>query len=453
MRKKRAQQKKSNLRHRSVFILNAVMLVMILFDVRGFVKASEVTSQAAASVMLDSLSLVYNHVDASQFPRIVSLVTVTNERGLIVGKLDENNFEVREDSVRELPIIVEELPEAQIGINVVLTIDRSESMTGQPITDARNAARSFVDLMQSQDKSAIVSFNHTPWTDHSFTGNIDSLKSAISKISAFGYTAVFDAIIHSVDLITDDLKNRAIILLTDGADNRSRYSFQQALNELISHEVRAFTIGLGLKRNSPEENVLKDLASKTGGLYFYSPTSNELEEIYRAISQLLHHRYQISYSTHNPAKDSTLRHVRIDVMVNRNSSSDTARYRAPYEKPPDPPPPPVDPPVVPPVVPPVDPPIEPPNQEPVFEVAPNPFTPNGDGFNDRIEFRQGTELPQAWTISIMDRAGRTIKNLKQGERFWNGKDEAGQVMLPGCYLYVVSNGSRAIHRGFIQLIR
>ena len=433
----------------SNLVAKAIIALIINLSLIPLAAGSELKTIGSPGMTLDSLALIYNDVNASNFPRIVSLVTVTNEAGLIVGKLDENNFEVREDSVRELPIVVEELPAAEIGINVVLTIDRSESMAGQPITDARNAARIFADLMQSLDKSAIVSFNHTPWTEHPFTGNIDSLKSAISKITASGYTAVFDAIIHSVYLITNDLKNRAIILLTDGADNRSRYTYQESLNALISHEVRAFTIGLGLKRNSPEENVLKDLAGKTGGLYFYSPTSKELEEIYRAISKLLHHRYQISYSTHNTAKDSTLRHVRIEVVVNRNSSSDTANYRAPYEKIPDPPPPPVDPPVVPPV----DPPVEPPPPEPVFEVVPNPFTPNEDGFNDRIEFRQGVALPQAWNISIMDRAGRMIKHLSHGERFWDGKDEGGQFMLPGCYLYIVSNGSRAIHRGFIQLIR
>lgn len=402
-------------------------------------------------VMLDSLRLTYNDIDATKFPWIVSLVTVTNELGFIVGKLDENNFQVHEDNVRELPILVEELSSGEIGINVVLTIDRSQSMIGLPIEDAKKAASTFVELMQSLDKSAIVSFNQEPRTDHPFTGNINSLKAAISNLNASGYTAVFDAVMHSVNLMTIDLKNRAIILLTDGADNRSRHTYQEVLNALLSHEIRAFTIGLGLTQNSPEENILKDMASKTGGLYFYSPTSKELEQIYRAISQLLHHRYRVSYTTHNPAKDGTLRHVRIDVTVNRQSSSDTASYLAPYEaKPPidpvDPPDDPDDPPEPPPD------PVVPP-KEPIFEVIPNPFTPNGDGYNDRAEFRQGDNIPPEWLISIMDRAGRLVKRLSHGERFWNGTNESGQLLLPGCYLYLVTNGDQILHRGLIQLIR
>jgi VWFA-related protein len=389
---------------------------------------------------LDSLTLIYNDIDAAAFPKIISLVTVTNDAGLIVGKLDENNFIVYEDSVRELPILVEELTSGVAGINVVLTIDRSGSMRGQPITDAKNAASSFVGLMQKDDQSAIVSFSYQPRTDHLFTSDVDSLKTAIARIQANGGTAIFDAVIHSVYLMNHGLKNRAIILLTDGADRDSQASYADALTTAQSYEVRVFTIGLGLVQGSPEENILKDLASKTGGLYFYSPTSQDLEEIYLAISKILHHRYRITYSTHNPAKDGTLRHVQIDVVVNTATSKDTANYRAPFEEPP------VDPPVDPP-----DDPIIPPDS--TFEVIPNPFTPNEDGFNDWTEFRKGSSIPQDWVITILDRAGRQVRQLRNGDRIWNGKDESGILMLPGCYLYMVSSGKKIIHRGLIQLVR
>jgi VWFA-related protein len=413
-------------------------LIRIWFVPMAFGQSSDISLERTA--MLDSLNLLYNDINASQFPRIVSLVTVTNEIGFVVGKLDENNFKVHEDKVRELPILVEELPVADFGISVVLAIDRSGSMRGQPVADAKNAASLFVSLMQIQDQSAVVSFNHEPHTDCPFTHQVDSLKAAIATIEANGGTAVYDALMHSTYLFTSYLKNRAIILLTDGADKDSRYTYQEALTALISHEIRVFSIGLGLNQNSPEENILKDVANKTGGLYFYSPTSRELEEIYKAISKLLHHRYRITYTTHNPAKDGTLRHVEIQVLVNNNASSDTASYRAPYEAPP------------------VDttkpkPPVVPPPPEPGFEVVPNPFTPNDDGFNDWTEFRQGDSLPSTWVITILDRAGRPVRSLKNGDRFWNGKDESGQAMMPGCYLYLVSNGGQIIHRGLIQLIR
>ncbi len=417
----------------TLIVVTAIMKSCFMSSAAG----SVLDSKSTEATMLDSVRLTYNNITAVSFPRIVSLVTVMNNAGFVIGKLDENNFEVYEDNMRELPIEVIELPYDSIGINVVLVIDRSRSMIGQPIEDARNAAITFVNLMQSQDQSAVVSFSQDVRTDHSFSNNKNSLITAISKIFETDRTAVYDAVIHAVNLFTDDLKNRAIILMTDGADNSSKNTFQDALAACLSHEIRVFTIGLGLRTNSPEEINLKELANTTGGIYYYSPSSSDLEEIYKAISKLLHHRYQVSYTTHNPAKDGTLRHVRIEVFVNTNTSLDTASYLAPFE--PD-------------TVDTLDP-IDPEPVEPPFEVTPNPFTPNDDGFNDRTEFKKGDEAPIDWYIMIMDRSGRLIRTFSNGERVWDGKDKSGQLMFPGVYLYIVSSGNRIIHRGTIQLIR
>ena len=387
----------------------------------------------------DGLTLFYDSINAADFPKIVSLVTVTNDSGYIIGKLDTSHFKVWEDSIREYPIQVEELTVDTAGVNVVLTIDRSGSMRDGPIADARSAAITFVELMQDNDNSAVVSFNHLTRTDYPFSNNTDSLTNAIAKIQAGGGTSIFDALIHSADLFRNVTKKRAIILLTDGADKDSRYTLEEALRTLIPREIPVFTIGLGLNHNSPEEQVLRQIANETGGRYYYSPSSSDLEEIYRAISMLLHHRYKVTYSTHNPAKDGTRRHVEIGVQVLGQASSDTSSYIAPYE------PPPIDPP-------PVDPPADPP-VEVVFEVLPNPFTPNDDGYNDRVEFRQSDGNPPHWVITIMDRAGSVVRRLANGERFWDGRDESGQRMLPGSYLYVVSQGDEALHRGLVQLVR
>lgn len=418
--------------------VGAVLLLLTNFGVITLAHGTDLKNVISTVPTIDSLKLIYNDIEASDFPKIVSLVTVTNEAGFIIEKLDENNFEVREDSERELPIIVEELFDPKIDVNVVLTIDQSNSMTGQPIQDEKTAASTFVGLMQGDDQSAVVSFARESIIIHDFSSDKTSLNNAISGIEIKGGTAIYDALIHSADLTKSLLKNRVMILMTDGGDNSSEHTYYEALNTLISLEVRVFTIGLGLEQNSSSENILKDLAAETGGLYFYSPTSSDLEAIYRAISMLLHHRYRITYVTHNPAKDGTLRHVRIDVIDRNNTSADTASYRAPYE---------VDP---------VDPiePIDPKQSDaPHFEVLPNPFTPNDDGLNDKTEFRQSKGVPMDWGISIMDRYGRMIKRVKKEEKYWDGKDESGQLMNPGCYLYIISNDKHIFVRGLIRLIR
>jgi len=324
MRAKQLNEIFKNIRQKLGFFSLLIFVILLILvpnlHLLSFDKNTKLNNEASFLSNSDSLTLEYDEINASNFPHIVSLITVTNEAGFVIDELNENNFEVFEDKVRELPIEVVELMSPKMGINVVLAIDRSSSMEGQPINDAKLAASKFVELMQGNDKSAIVSFANEARTDYPFSSDKDLLKDAISKIEANGYTVIFDALVHSVFLMSEDLENRAIILLTDGADNSSEHTYQEALNALISCEVRVFTIGLGLNLNSPEENILKELANKTGGLYYYSPTSSDLEEIYKAIFKLLHHRYQISYQIH-------LLPMKMASMIELNFEKDGMGYR------------------------------------------------------------------------------------------------------------------------------
>ena len=278
-----------------------------------------------------ALTLRYSGIDASGFPVIVSYVSVTDNSGFNIGALTEDHFKVYEDGVRELPITVEELTDS-IGVSVVLVIDRSTSMKNVPIADAKAAAITFVKLMNDQDEAAVVSFASKVTTDHDFSRNKASLINAINGIVAKGGTALYDALIHAANMMRSKSGRRAIIFLTDGRDKDSRSTKQQALDTVVPLGVPVFTIGLNLNRNSEEEKALQEIASATGGMYYRSPSSKDLEDIYKAISALLHHVYRITYTTHNPARDGTIRHVNIEVNARNASSADTASYRAPVDR-------------------------------------------------------------------------------------------------------------------------
>ena len=423
-------------KYRIIVFTIPLILTAICFSI-ATVKSEELTKFRSEAPTINNLSLIYNSIDASGFPRIVSLVNVLDEADLIVTKLDTNNFEVHEDNVRGRPIEVIELLTPEEPPNVVLTIDAISSMIDKPLQDAKNAAIAFVNLMQGDDKSAVVHFNRQTSTDHDFSNNKNLLISVIQNIKSVEGTAIYDALLHSADLLRGIIKNRVIILLTDRADQNSCHTYRDALKAVIPLEIRIFTIGLNINAGNSEGNVLKNLASETGGLYFRSPSSNDLELIYQAISGILHHSYQISYSTHNPAKDGTLQHVRIDVAVNTSTSWDNASYRAPYEETNDDT-------------------VTPPNPIPsdsAFEGVPNPFTPNNDRLNDWVEFKKRDTFPQEWNITIMDRSGTLIRHLIDGGNIWDGNDKSGNIMLPESYLHFFANGKHVIHRDLIQLVR
>jgi gliding motility-associated-like protein len=86
-------------------------------------------------------------------------------------------------------------------------------------------------------------------------------------------------------------------------------------------------------------------------------------------------------------------------------------------------------------------------------VVPNPFTPNDDDANDRVEFRRDGGIPPDWVIRLMDRAGRTVRLLTGGANTWDGLDDQGRPMAPGAYLYTISNRAQVMKRGVIALVR
>jgi len=313
--------------------LNIHYLRNILFGVfittvgtiSSFAQTTHAAKHKETTVLSQGLRLHYKQIDASGFPRIVSYVNVSDDAGFMVNGLTKDNFLVHEDNVYEFPIEVDVQ-----GVSVALALDRSFSMQeSNSFDDVKAAASNLIQLLHSQDQAAVISFNKDVTLEHPFSSDKTSLIAAISRLVSIGGTHIYDAVVEAANLIEKQQGRRAIILLTDGEDRGSNNSFQMALNRVLKIGVPVLTIGLGLGSGSPEEQVLIALADSTGGLYFASPTSDDLLKIYSAIAVLLRSPYKISYTTHNPTTDGTVRHVRIDVQDQGLTSQDTASYRAP----------------------------------------------------------------------------------------------------------------------------
>lgn len=88
-----------------------------------------------------------------------------------------------------------------------------------------------------------------------------------------------------------------------------------------------------------------------------------------------------------------------------------------------------------------------------MDAAPNPFTPNDDGSNDYVEFKREGGFPPEWMIVIMDRNGRVVRRLLNGETKWNGRDEQQRAALPGVYLYMIQSRESVMKRGVLALVR
>lgn len=275
------------------------------------------------------LNLTYNQIDGSNFPIIHSYVTVTDNQGNPINGLTAANFTVQEDGINESPITVTQMGGGAVPISAALVIDRSGSMDGQPIQDAKTAAKTFVNQMGTNDKAAIISFSTSVSVNQSFTSNKNLLINAINSIYSDGYTAIYDACIEAVNQIHSQSGRKAIILMTDGGDNSSSSSIQEAINSAMQGNVPVFTIGLGLSQGSSEEQQLQQIANNTGGHYYYAPNSSDLQQIYQLISQQLQNQYKITYTTHNTNRDGTTRTVQITANYQGKSDTKTKTYVAP----------------------------------------------------------------------------------------------------------------------------
>ncbi len=169
-------------------------------------------------------------------------------------------------------------------LDIVLTVDRSGSMDGQPLRDAKKAAKSFLGYLDtSVDKAALVSFSGSARLDQGLTHNFDLVRAALDRLSAGGNTAIGDAIKKAADELGSSRhqSNAAsvIILLSDGDNTAGSDPLQQA-QAAKNQGIRIITIGLG---DSVNETLLQQIASSRSD-YYFAPDSSDLQAIYRSIA-------------------------------------------------------------------------------------------------------------------------------------------------------------------------
>ncbi len=293
--------------------------------------SSKAGNASPPSLSLSSgLNVEYLSLEASGFPQIISRVFVRNAstNGFELG-LTESNFEVYEDSVRQSPILVEELTENLGSLSVAILLDRSGSIRDE-LADAKNAASTFVNLLGDSSRAAILSFGTDVIIEQNFTQDKDSLLNAIDGINSGGRTALYDAVNQALDLLQNASGQTAIITLSDGRDRSSAATLEETLARLANESTRVYSIGLGLTGGEGVDE-LQAMANNSGGVYLDSPTTAELEEAFRTLFSLLtdHQGYRISYQSSRCVKDGSLRNVQVVALRDANSGTGEQTYLAP----------------------------------------------------------------------------------------------------------------------------
>lgn len=182
--------------------------------------------------------------------------------------------------------------------NVVLAVDRSQSMRGQALRDASAAAIHFIALKPSDDQIEVVTFSSKTLFQAPFTSNPFEAESALRGISddpTYG-TTLYDAIVRSARALAGaGAPGRVIVLVTDGQETTSHATLEQAIRAARKAHALVYPIAIESKSFSP--GPLKQLARRTGGSYYGARSSSDLARIYQHISQELRRTWRLEYFT------------------------------------------------------------------------------------------------------------------------------------------------------------
>jgi Ca-activated chloride channel homolog len=273
----------------------------------------------------------------SQVSLVVLHVSVLNDRSVFVPGLVEENFRVLEDKVEQkLSVFKQE----DVPVSFGLVVDNSGSMRDKrPQVNA--AALTFVKTSNPQDEGFVVNFNDDYYldTEHDFTSDLTEMRTALERIDARGSTALYDAVIGSLDHLKKGTRDKKVLLVvTDGEDNASRHSLENVVEQAQRSNALIYAVGVfsddDIKHNhramKKARGALSDLANATGGLAFFPETAGDTEAICTQIAHDIRNQYTLAYYPTNEAHDGTFRTVQVQVTPPRNAGKLTVRTRTGY---------------------------------------------------------------------------------------------------------------------------
>ncbi|HEX6624214.1 MAG TPA: VWA domain-containing protein [Pyrinomonadaceae bacterium] len=283
-------------------------------------EANNATAPGAAAplgpgVPVDDSKTIISHTDL-----VTVTVTVTDMYGRFVTGLGKNAFSVFEEKAAQ-DILFFSDEDAPVSLGVVF--DVSGSMSGDKIMKAREALSRFIDTSHKNDEYFLIGFNHRPQLLLNRTRDSDALLDKLTFVQTKGQTALYDATYLGVERVTrGSHKKRAILLISDGQDNSSRYTYTEVKRMLKESDVIIYAVGIIGGGGSGELDmsgraILEELAGVSGGKAFFPSTSAEMNDTFERIALELRTQYSISYRPSNFTNDGKWRKIKVKVQPPR----------------------------------------------------------------------------------------------------------------------------------------
>jgi Ca-activated chloride channel family protein len=277
--------------------------------------------QQGSSIIRRDVNLVLLHV------------AVLDGAGDVVGGLPESSFRVLEDKVEQR---ISLFRNNDVPITVGILVDNSGSMRlKRPGVNA--AALTFVKTSNPQDQVFIVNFNDEFYLDmdKDFSSDPKDLQEALDRIDSRGETALYDAIVGSLDHLKKGTRDKKVLLvITDGEDNTSRETLEYTVRAAQESNAVIYAIGLFSDDPGPEKRhgkkALEEITKATGGEAYFPEGVDQVESICTRIAHDIRNQYTIAYYPSNTARDGTFRTVKVEVSPPHGVGHVTVRTKPGY---------------------------------------------------------------------------------------------------------------------------
>jgi len=273
-------------------------------------------------------------VEIANIDLITLTVTVTDTYGRYVSGLDKKAFKVFEDKVEQE---IEYFSDDDAPVSVGVIFDVSGSMSGDKIRKAREALSRFIETSHGSDEYFLIAFNSRAQLLMDKTRDGDAVLNKLTFVETRANTALYDACYLGVEKVTRGTHpKRAILLISDGQDNNSRYTFSEVRRLLKESDVVLYSVGI-LGGNDPGSSlgmegqaILEELSAVSGGKAFFPNTSAEMDELFERIALELRHQYSIGYRPKNFVNDGKWHKLKVKVTPPRGLPRLFVRSREGY---------------------------------------------------------------------------------------------------------------------------
>lgn len=271
---------------------------------------------------------------------VVLHVTVADARGEFVPELKQGNFRVFEEKIEQK---IAMFSRDDIPVTMGLVVDNSGSMR-EKREQVNAAAMTFVRTSNPQDEAFVVNFNDEYYldTDGDFTNDQKNLSDALSRIETHGSTALYDAVIGSLDHVKKGHKDKRVLLvITDGDDDASQKSFEETIKAAEQSNATIYAIGVYSEDDLKNEKrmvrrsrkVLTELAEATGGLAYFPDNLEQVTPVCEQVAREIRNQYTLGYYPSNTARDGSFRALQVQVIPPKGRGKLSVRTRTGYYAP------------------------------------------------------------------------------------------------------------------------